>query len=575
MHHVTTQWTFILVVGIILIGAVGYFAGKIGVAAPLLLVVAGAVLSLIPVVPDFSVSPEVILTVLLPPLLYSAARKVPAVDFRRNLRVIVFLSVALVAISAVAVGLVVHAIWPTVGLALAIALGAVVAPPDAVAATALGKQLGLPPRVLTILEGEGLVNDATALVLLSTALSAAAGAGQGVSVWGAVGAFAWAVTGAVLVGGLVGLLVVQVRRALVDPVLDAALSVATPFIAFLPAEAVGGSGVVAVVVAGLVVGNRGQSRIRAAHRLTEASTWNTFTMIVENGVFLTMGLQLPGVIAAVDARNLHIVEVVGVGALVAVLLVVVRYAVLPPLLLTLRRVARERARRYAAMGERLEAITEVPPGREGRLERIRAAYRRKQNDLSALRDQALGWRDTAVIGWAGMRGVVTVAAVQTLPREHPYYTELVLVAFTVATLTLLVQGGTLPLLVRVLHLQRDTRARDREEMLEVISEMTDVGVQAITEAATDRDADPHAVELAIRRTTARRPWFAHAVEVDPDDPDNDVAQFVDLRRSALAAQRVWLAETRREGRHSSDSIARAQRLVDHDEVALAAESEER
>src|SRR5690606_19988283 len=132
----------------------------------------------IPGVPDIAVPPEVFLTIILPPLLYTAALRLPAVDFRRNLRVIGYLSVLLVAASAVAVALLLQSLWPVIGFAAALALGAVVAPPDAVAATALGKRLGLPPRVVTILEGEGLINDATALVLLSAAVAAVARVGS-------------------------------------------------------------------------------------------------------------------------------------------------------------------------------------------------------------------------------------------------------------------------------------------------------------------------------------------------------------------------------------------------------------
>src|SRR3954469_6192429 len=195
-----TQLLVLVVVAVILvIGVVSFFATRIGVAAPLALTVVGVGVGAIPQVPHFDVDPDLVLTVILPPLLYAAARQVPFVDFRRNLRVIVFLAIALVVVSAVLVGVAVTLIWG-IPLALGIALGAVVAPPDAVAATSLGKRLGLPPRIVTILEGEGLLNDAIALVLLATMLSILSSSAASFNGWMTALTFAWAVIGAVAIG---------------------------------------------------------------------------------------------------------------------------------------------------------------------------------------------------------------------------------------------------------------------------------------------------------------------------------------------------------------------------------------
>ena len=208
----STQLVTLVVVGVVLvIGVVSFFSGRIGVAAPLALTVVGVGVGAIPVVPHFDIEPEIVLTVILPPLLYAAARQVPFVDFRRNLRVIGFLAIVLVVLSAVLVGVLVHLIW-AIPLALAIALGAVVAPPDAVAATSLGKRLGLPPRIVTILEGEGLVNDATALVLLSTMLSIVSVTEQSPDGWMIALTFLWSIVGAVIIGGILGS-VAEIGRA--------------------------------------------------------------------------------------------------------------------------------------------------------------------------------------------------------------------------------------------------------------------------------------------------------------------------------------------------------------------------
>lgn len=603
MHTETTEVTVLIVVGILIIGAVSTVARRIGVAAPLLLVAIGAGIALVPGAPQIEVEAEVILTVVLPPLLFAAALKVPAVDFRRNLEVIVFLSVVLVAASAFAVAAAVQSLWPVVGFATALALGAVVAPPDAVAATALGRRLGLPPRVLTILEGEGLVNDATALVLLSTA-SAAAATGAAFEVGATIGDFAWAVLSALAVGAATGLLNVLVRSRVHDQALDTAISVTTPFLAFLAAEVLGGSGVVAVVIAGLLVGNRGVTRIPAEARLNERTTWESFLLIVENGVFFTMGLQLPIVVGSVIADGPgSLWPVIGLSALVWGVLVAVRFALLPPLLLWLRARARSREREHLVREQRLRTVNQVVAGRPDiagkpqvrrRLDRAQQRIVRGRNDITALRDQRLGWGDTAVIGWAGMRGVVTVAAVQTLPADGELRDRLVLVAFLVAVATLLVQGATLPALVRLLRLRRDTRAEELQELSELIGELTSAAEAAIHAAAASGGYDTRIVDDAVRRTRSRRVWFeqlareeqpgeepepapkadaasasASQAETGPDvQAPGSLTQLVTLRRRALAAQRTLLAEARGDGSHSSIVLARAQELIDRDEIAL-------
>ncbi|MCH1882087.1 cation:proton antiporter [Agrococcus sp. ARC_14] len=571
MHGVTTEVTLVVVIGILIIGAVATIANRIGVAAPLLLVVLGAGISLVPGVPGIEVPPEVFLTIILPPLLYTAALKVPAVDFRRNLRVIGYLSVFLVAVSALAVALVLQSLWPVVGFAAALALGAVVAPPDAVAATALGKRLGLPPRVVTILEGEGLINDATALVLLSTAVAAITRIGNSdIEVGPLLGDFALAVVVALVVGALVGAATVRIRQYASDRAIDTAISLATPFLSFLAAESLHGSGIVAVVITGLVIGNRSQVRIRATRRAQESATWSTFSLVVENGVFLTMGMQLPAVLSAVDEGERHLVGVVLVGLLLCLVLLVVRFASMPPLLWWLRRTAKHRRRDHERLGQRLEQVdTESKRGTK-----LRRAHDMRGHDIVALADQRLGWRDMLAIGWAGMRGVVTVAAVQTLPAETPMRAELVLIAFVVAIVTLLVQGGTLAWLVRLLHLTHDGSERHRRELDELLGETIEAGIDAMQREAEATGIDAALVEAAGERMRSRRAWAAHVAEVDPDDATTDVAQIARLRHLAVDAERIWLDQVRKSGRFDSATVGVVQRIIDREEVGLQADEDE-
>ncbi len=220
-----TQYAFLGVIAIVTIVVVSYFSKKLGIAAPLILVVVGVGASFLPGLPsNFSIPPDVVFIGLLPPLLYSAAINVPIVDFRRNLNTISALSVLLVVGTAFGTGAILFFIFPELSFPAAVALGAVISPTDAVAATSLGKRLGLPPRLVTILEGESLVNDATALVLLRSAIAATAAA---VTFWGALGDFAYAAEVAIVIGLVVGFVTVWLRSKLRDPVLDIAISFAS------------------------------------------------------------------------------------------------------------------------------------------------------------------------------------------------------------------------------------------------------------------------------------------------------------------------------------------------------------
>ncbi|CAN5292212.1 hypothetical protein BH11ACT5_BH11ACT5_18660 [soil metagenome] len=636
----STQLVTLVVVGVVLvIGLVSFFAGRIGVAAPLALTVVGVGVGAIPALPHFEVEPELVLTVILPPLLYAAARQVPFVDFRRNLRVIGFLAIVLVVVSAVLVGIAVHLIWVTVPIALAIALGAVVAPPDAVAATSLGKRLGLPPRIVTILEGEGLVNDATALVLLSTVLAIVTTSTQGLNGWTIALTFLWAVIGAVIVGGILGVASVALRRRLTDPVLDAALSLAVPFVAYLAGEAVHASGVVAVVVAGIIVGNQGAYRIRATYRLAEAGTWRIVTLLVENGVFLLMGFQLWPIVSEV-AEGGELLGTLGVAGLVIVLLVGIRFASMPPLLWSIRRRYRQRAARADQSKGRFDNVTEedfqkraasfqqlgikqspirsisrgirASLGVATKLDRaardrigaqlaeleknplpavevdettrarfsqafqnFRKRLDQQNNDLTAERDQALGWRDGVILGLSGMRGVVTVAAVQTIPEGQPMRESLVLVAFAVAIVTLVVQGLLLPPVVRRLRPAADTPGDERVEVYELRKVMKEAGDAAVLAAVSSSEASGAPVQPEVLEEVKAQgeTWLGRLqiwATADLGDPDNEVVQFQRLRRVQVVAERDALRDAYERGAYSSEAIDVLRAALDSEEISLDA-----
>lgn len=560
--------TLVVVGAVIVIGLVSSVSSRIGIAAPIVLVVVGLALGLIPGAERFELDPELVLTVVLPPLLYAAARRVPFVDFRRNIRAILLLAVVLVVVSAFVTAGLVSAIWGGVGFALALALGAVVSPPDPVAATSLARRLGLPPRIVTILEGEGLINDATALVLLASALSIAElPSGASPSPVPIVLEFLWAVIGATAIGVVLGIAAVRVRERVHDQVLDTAIALSIPFLAYLGADAVGASGIVGVVAAGIAAGHSGPFRIRAPVRITEDANWRLVTNVVANGVFLYVGIQLVPLVQRVVAGPLDEVAVIGVALLVTLVLVVVRFAAMPAVIAILRHRVRTARGRFRRAERRLEEERGAAPRR--RVDRFRHRHDARENDLAAERDQVLGWRDAVILGMSGMRGVVTVAAVQTLPDDR-YRSGLVLIAYIVAILTLLSQGLTLPFVARRIRPPDDEAVDHRAEIAELRSKISRAGSEAVdraVEASRSRIA-PGVVdalkEAAETHTGRMDEWGSGAL----DDPRSRLRQFHELRERSLSAQRAALRHERDRGEYSSDAVAFVGRTLDSEELQL-------
>jgi len=374
------------------------FARRLDVSAPLVLTVVGVGASFLPWIPPVVVSPELVLVGLLPPLLYAASVTTSLVDLGANLRNITMLSVGLVAFTALGVGVVLWWLF-AVPLPLGIAVGGVVAPPDAVAATAVGRRIGLPRQIVTVLEGESLFNDATALVLVRLGIVAI---GTSLSITEVVGQLVWTSIGGVGIGLIVAQMITWVRRRVTDPISGTATSFLAPWLAYLPAEELHASGVLAVVVAGVILGHRAPVTQSATSRVADRINWSTIQFLLENSVFLLIGLQAKGIIEGILATN------AGVGrALLLSIVVLVAVVVLRPLwIIPLRFV----------FGDR-----------EGRRERLRSSV---------------------ILSWAGMRGVVTLAAAFTLPVGVPDRDAFVLAALVVVAGTLLFQGSSLPWVAR-------------------------------------------------------------------------------------------------------------------------------
>jgi CPA1 family monovalent cation:H+ antiporter len=540
------EGAILAVAAVLIIVAVSLLAPRVGVAAPILLVVVGLIGSFIPGIPHVTITPEWILVIVLPPLLYSAAVNMPATDFRRDFGAIGALSVLLVVVSAFASGFVIWRLLPDLSLPAAIAIGAVISPPDAVAATSIGKRLGLPSRLVTILEGEGLVNDATALVMLRSAIAATAG---GITLWGALGDFAYAVLVAIGIGTAVGFASVWVRSQVEDPVLTTSVSFVVPFAAFIPAEEVHASGVLSVVVAGLITGAMSAKRFSAHDRITERTNWRTIQLLLESGVFLLMGFQLKSLVQDVVRAGLSVWDAVAIGLIATVVLVVVRVAFVVPLVAWLRR-SRAKGRQQAEFLEgALRHIENSDLPDDARTERMTRYIRRRHADASFFATQGLGWRGGAVLAWSGMRGVVTLAAAQSIPASVPYRSELILIAFIVAVLTLVGQGGTLPWLIRTLGVQGDDKDETRREYARLVGELRAAAQDMFDSPTLHRpDGQPFDPKVVAH---VRATSLAAGDEHDPDSGWSTVPvklqQRIELQRLLLDTEQAALLDARSSG----------------------------
>lgn len=580
------ELSLVAVGALVLVVAVAMLAGRIGIATPLVLVVVGIGIGYIPGVPLIEIDPEIILLGVLPPLLYAAAVNVPIIDLRRNLGPITALSVVLVIISALVIGALLHLLVPSIPFAAAVALGAVVAPTDAVAATSIGKRVGMPPRLVTILEGESLVNDATSLVLLRTAIAATAG---GFVFWEAAAQFAYAVVIALAIGFAVGVVTVWLRSKLSNPVYDTVMSFAVPFIAFVPTEYVGASGVLAVVVTGLYSGHHAHRRFSATARVNERLNWRTAQFLLENGVFLLMGLELHKLVEDIGRSQIRLEHTALIGLGVVGVLVALRMAFMWPVTWSLARALpryEARAAGWNRIASRVRQSPRFEPSTDtGRLKlhRLDRAARRSAADATHAREQGLDGRGATILGWSGMRGVVTLAAAQSIPTTVPFRSQLVLIAFVAAVVTLLLHGLTLPALIRKLRPQGPSASDRKEELVALYTDLVEAGTTAVDAeleqerrtAAEDPDYHVPSESVVKRARSSVQNSIAVLAFALPKHEARELSEaeaeaqgYMRLAHAALEAQRAALLEERAIGQYSSESLRAAAEALDQYEIRL-------
>lgn len=472
------------------------FARWRGLPAPLLTVGVALLVSLIPGVPDIEIDSEVILTVVLPPLLYSAALDVSLLNFRESRVQIARLGVGAVIVTAFAVGGVAYVMIPDMTLPAALLVGAVVAPPDAVSAAAIGRKLGLPRKVMTVLSGESLINDAASLTLVKVFLAIVGGAS--LTLWDDLGIFGLAIGVGVAVGLTLGFVAHRVRMRIDDPVVENVIGLLLPFIAYIAAEELSGSGVLAVVAAGLYVGFN-SPRTGYATRLQERPFWSAADVVLEGFVFALIGLQLRAVVLDVSESERGLGQSVGVALAVLAVVVLVR----PVFVFGTYHAAR--AGRYLFLSTVLRKLRRVPALR--RLRRAPALRTVRYHP-----QPRMDWRQLSVISWTGMRGVVTLAAAVSIPAitessiPVPARDTMFLIAFIVTVGTLLLQGLTLPFVIRVLGVRDDTqRDRDLAAELAVFATSTDETMAYVAERRADWEKrwGPELTERAVQLSTTR------------------------------------------------------------------------
>ncbi|OOL29746.1 sodium:proton antiporter [Rhodococcus rhodochrous] len=531
--------TWILLVVIAAVAVTG-LANRGNLQAPLVLVTIGSIASFLPGMPRLELHPDVILGVVLPPLLYSAALRFSVATFRRHLTPILRLGIFTVLVTAFAVAFSASWLVPDLTLGAALVLGAVVAPTDAVSAVAVGQRLGLPKRVIAVLTGEGLVNDATALTLFTVAVSAVAG--TRVLVDSPVVFFGYEVAGGVAIGLVLAVVVHRVRGRMYDSPLETVLGLVLPFTAYLAAEEIEASGVLAVVAAGLYMGHRATDA-SVATRIQERAVWESLDVLLEMFVFAYMGLQLKFVIDEVRESGLDVHRAVLYAFAVLGVVIAVR-----PLWVLLHWARRRLTR-------------EVGLDRLGR-------------------DQFTG-REYLVISWAGMRGVVTLAAAGGVPlvlasgEPFPGRETIQVIAFVVAVGTLLIQGATMPALIRVLNVADPYEQLYAQEQMERARTIS--GTAAEQHLALLARNPPDGVDAeALQRILARvnRSMKARleaqqaeeAGEHEPAVPDSGTL-FEKLRRSVLRAQRQALIAARDNGDLDDETLRTVLEGLDVEEAA--------
>jgi monovalent cation/hydrogen antiporter len=513
----------ILIALLVSVAGLASVARHFNLPYPILLVLGGIVLGVLPGLPEARLNPDLVLVIFLPPLIYSSAFFTNLSDLRRDLRPISLLAIGLVLVTTCTVALAAHAVIDGMSWAVAFTLGAIVAPTDTVAVSAILERMNLPRRMRSVLEGESLINDGTALVAYKVAVAAVV-----------TGSFSLADAGfhfvvdagaGVLIGLAAGWVIAEVRRRLDDPLIENTISLLSGYAAYIPAERIGASGILAAVTVGIYMGFRAPGIVSPATRLQGSMLWEVLVFLLNAVLFVLIGLQLPVIVEALG--EYAVMTLVGWGLLVASVVILTRLAWQNTIVFV-----------------------------------VRAVDRRPH--LVARRTT---WRTRTVGAWAGIRGAVSLAAALALPADFPQRDLVVFLTFCVIAVTLVGQGLTLPWLIRKLGVS-DGGSEEREELKARLM---------VTKAAIGRIDELEGAEWTRDDTVERmrglyeyrkRRLAARAGKAEDDGYEDRSVAYQTMVREVLEAQRAELVRLRAEGTISAEVMRRLERELDLEDQRL-------
>lgn len=529
----------IFIIAILLVLSV--FAGKIRFPYPILLLIVGVLLGMAPFVPELQLDPEIVFLVFLPPLLYDATTKTSWLDFKKELRPISTLGITLVFSTTLAVAATAHYFIPGFSWPLAFVLGAIVSPPDAVAATSITKGLGLNRRVITIIEGESLVNDASALIAYRYAVAAVT---SGVFVfWKAGLGFLLVAAGGILSGLLVGYVLVYVHRKITDnPIVETSLSLLTPFVAYLLAERLHASGVLAVVTAAFYINWNAREIFTFQTRLQTNIVWDTVIFVLNGLVFILIGLQMPGIITSF--QDYGFAKMAGYGLLISFVTIAIRII-------------------WVFIG----AYNQVLFGRK-----------KIVDTTSENMEEEISWKNVLIVAWTGSRGVVSLATALALPLTiskgvpFPLREQVLFFTFVVILFTLVVQGLTLPLLIRMLGITK-AEATQKEEDKDLELTLTEQTLQFIKkdfpleleDKVMDQVRKIYETNYGILSQKKSLNPFTRSKQLNQL---NIITQLLSAQLEIVKYQRDLLLKFQKEGTFNEETISKAELDLDIEELRI-------
>jgi Na+/H+ antiporter len=490
-------------------------ANKIKVAYPVLLVLAGLLISFVPGIPIIHIDPELIFIIFLPPMLYEAAWTISWKELWRWRRIIASFAFVVVFFSAMSVAFVANHFIPGFSLALGFLLGGIVSPPDAVSAGAILKFVKVPKRMSSILEGESLLNDASSLIIFRFAMIAVA---TGQFIWqDAALSFGWMLLGGVGIGLVVGFIFMEIHKYLpTDANMDIVLTLVTPYVMYIVAEAVHSSGVLAVVSGGLLLSNNVHRFLRSSSRLRGVNVWESLVFVLNGLVFLLIGLDLPEITAGLAVEGVDLSSAIGYSVLITVVLIAGRIL-----------------SAYAAVIVTLIA----------------------RNFITVADTRNPGYQVPFVLGWTGMRGVVSLAAALSIPVQladgaaFPQRNLILFITFVVILLTLLIQGLTLPYLIKKMNIfSYDDEALSEEEANHFVrKQLAEHSLSHLRTNYSKEVYDHPALQKMARR------WEDHSVMADDALMEQE---FKDIYMDILNQQRAWLLNKNKQDNTFDEEIIR-------------------